>query len=106
MRNVVDVNLLAATVPQAAGTVLNVGTGTSLTLNALLAELGRILGREIVPVYTAPQPGDVRESLADITRLRATLNYTPAISFADGLAETVRAYQIEPPRPDEPRASP
>lgn len=91
--NVVDVNLLAATVPAAAGAILNVGTGTSLTLNQLLVELGRILGREIVPVYAPPQPGDVRESLADISRLRATLGYTPAVSFAQGLAETVRAFQ-------------
>ena len=90
--NVVEANLLAATVPAAAGAVLNVGGGISVTLNQLVAEIGQAIGRELRPQYAPSRPGDVRESLADITRLRATLGYMPAVSFSAGLAQTVAAF--------------
>jgi UDP-glucose 4-epimerase len=90
--NVVDINLLAATAPEVVGKVVNVGTGKKVTLNRLIAEIECIVGRPIRPVYEAVRPGDIRESLADISLLRATLGYEPAISFADGLALTVNAY--------------
>jgi UDP-glucose 4-epimerase len=93
--NVVAVNLLAATAPAAAGATLNVGTGTNITLNALLKELGCVLGRPVVAQFAPARPGDIRESVADVSRLRATLAYTPAVSFAAGLAATVRALQGE-----------
>jgi len=91
IRDVVDANLRAATAPEAAGVVLNVGTGASTTLNRLVAELGKILGREVRPIHEAGRPGDVRASEADIALLRATLGFAPSIPFAEGLAATVRA---------------
>ncbi len=91
--NVVEVNLLAATLPEAAGHILNVGMGQGVTLRRLVAELGCALGRELVPDYHPARLGDLRESVADISRLRATLGYEPAVSFAEGLARTVAAYQ-------------
>jgi UDP-glucose 4-epimerase len=93
VQNVVDVNLLAANAPAAVGSVLNVGMGESVTLNRLLEEIGRVLGRAVTPRYQPARPGDIRESVADISRLHATLDYTPAIAFAEGLAATIRAYQ-------------
>jgi UDP-glucose 4-epimerase len=89
--NVVDVNLLAATVPAAAGQVLNVGTGVRVTLNGLVRDLEAIFERPIHPVYEAERPGDIHESVADISLLRATLGYEPAVPFARGLAWTVQA---------------
>ncbi len=91
--NVVDINLLAATVPAAAGMIMNVGTGKKITLNLLLAEIGRIVGREIVATYEPVRPGDVYESLADVSRLRSVLQYEPAVSFGEGIERTLRAYE-------------
>ncbi len=91
--NVVDVNLLAATVPEAAGQVINVGTGTKITLNHLLLELGRISEHPLRARYAAARSGDVRESLADISLMRAVLGYTPAVSFAEGLALTFQSFE-------------
>lgn len=91
--DVVDINLLAATAPAAAGQIMNVGTGRGVTLNRLVAELGRVLDREVIPKYHASRPGDIRESLADVSRLRETLHYAPVVSFADGLARTVEAFK-------------
>ena len=93
--NVVDANLLAAVTPQAAGTVMNVGTGAKVTLNQLVAELGRSIGRPIQASYEDARPGDVRESLADISLLRATLGYEPTMSFSEGLQRTFQAFQAE-----------
>ena len=59
--NVVDVNLLAATLPAAAGRILNVGMGQGVSLNTLVAALGRTLGRELVPDYQPERPGDIRD---------------------------------------------
>ncbi|HEY7122640.1 MAG TPA: SDR family oxidoreductase [Ktedonobacterales bacterium] len=91
--NVVDVNLLAATAPEAAGQVINVGTGTKITLNHLLRELGRLSEHPLRAQYEAARSGDVRESLADISLMHTLLGYTPAVSFAEGLALTFQAFE-------------
>lgn len=89
--NVVDVTLLAATTPEAAGKVINVGSGVKITLNQLLAHLNQIVGAQLSPVYAPARPGDVRESLADITLMRSILGYSPLCSFSQGLALTFQA---------------
>jgi UDP-glucose 4-epimerase len=93
IQNVVAVNLLAALAPAANGAVLNVGAGKAISLKRLLSELERIVGREIAVTHQPERRGDIRESRADISLLRATLGYTPTVSFADGLAWTVDSYR-------------
>jgi UDP-glucose 4-epimerase len=95
VQNVVEVNLLAATMPAANGMALNVGAGAAISLNQLLAELRSITQREPIIAYQPERRGDIRESVADISLLRATLGYTPRVSFAEGLARTVDAYKQE-----------
>ena len=90
--DIVEANLRAAQTPAAAGMIMNVGTGTSATLNQMLVELSGIIGRRIEPTYAESRPGDVRESLADISLLRATLGWAPATSLRDGLRQTVSAF--------------
>jgi UDP-glucose 4-epimerase len=92
IEDVVAANLRAAEHPAAAGQIFNLGTGVSITLNQLVTELSRILGREIHPVYEAPRSGDIRESVADITRLKTVLGFQPAVSFRAGLERTVAAF--------------
>jgi nucleoside-diphosphate-sugar epimerase len=89
--DVVEANLRAAVAPAAVGKAMNVGTGASVTLNQLIGELGKLLGRQIEPVYAEPRAGDVRESQADTSLLRATLGWAPETSLRDGLRHTVRA---------------
>jgi UDP-glucose 4-epimerase len=95
IQNVVEINLLTASVPAASGVVLNVGSGVAISLNQLLAELERIMGKEINVTSQQARSGDIRESVAEISLLRATLGYTPTVSFAEGLARTVDAYRRE-----------
>lgn len=93
--DVVAINLLAAATPAAAGKTINVGAGRSVTLLALVTEIGRALGRELTVRFDSPRAGDLFESVASITRLTATLNYAPVVDFAEGVSQTVEAYQSE-----------
>ena len=91
--NVVSANLKASEAPGAPGGVFNVGCGARYSLNTLLEVLGRILGREVDTVYGEARPGDVRDSLADITRAREALGYEPLVDFEEGLRRTVEWYR-------------
>lgn len=93
VRDVVSANLLAAQVSDAAGKVINIGTGRHVSINDLwrmIAAMGKTVS---TPVYQAPRPGDIRESLADIQRAVSLLGYTPRRSFEAGLQETFDWYR-------------
>lgn len=87
--NVVDANLLACTAPGAAGGVFNVAAGRSFSLLLLLEELGRLTGRPAEPEHQPARMGDVRHSLADLTRSEELLGYRPVIDFSQGLERIV-----------------
>jgi len=91
--NVVHGNLLAADAPQVAGRVFNVANGRNTTLLELIAALNRLLGTNIQPVHAPARVGDVRESLADITRARELLAYEPQIDFDAGLRRSIEYYR-------------
>lgn len=77
----------------AAGEILNVACERRTSLNQLLKLLHELSGKAIQPEYTAPRPGDVRDSLADITKAKKILDYEPRFSMAEGLALTYRWYE-------------
>jgi UDP-glucose 4-epimerase len=86
---VVEANRLAAAAAGPfRGTVLNVACGERLSLNDLVGRLNRILGTALTPVYEPPRPGDVKHSLADISRARDGLGYAPVVDLDDGLRRT------------------
>jgi len=87
--NVVHANLLAADAPNVAGRALNAATGASIDLLTLVAMLNELLGTDIAPTHEPPRPGDVRESLADITQARKWLDYEPQIDFKEGLRRSI-----------------
>ncbi len=89
--NVVQANLLAASSPDAAGFAMNIGCGERVSLNTLLRVAGELLGVPVNAEYREPRPGDVRDSLADISLARRLLGYNPTVSFQEGLARTLEA---------------
>jgi UDP-glucose 4-epimerase len=92
VENVVTANLLAMDADVASGSVYNVACGERTTLNVLIAEIGRQLGRALDPEYVDSRPGDVRHSLADIELARAELGYEVGVSLAEGLERTIAHY--------------
>ncbi len=91
--NVVAANLLAADAEGVAGETFNIACGATISLNALLAELQEITGVRVDAVHEQPRPGEVRESLADISRARDALGYEPAVDLRSGLARTVESLE-------------
>jgi len=86
--DVVEANMRAAHTEGAAGAVCNIGNGSAVTLNALLTEIGRIVGRTPAAEYLPARAGDVRHSVSDITRARQVLGFAPKTSLPDGLKAT------------------
>jgi nucleoside-diphosphate-sugar epimerase len=87
--NVVEANLRAAETTEGVGHVINVANGQQTTLNELLAQLKKITGREDVEAeYREPRVGDVKHSLADITRARRLLGFEPLVGLEEGLQKT------------------
>lgn len=89
IENVVQANLLAATSSAAVGVAMNIGCGERISLNAVLQTAGELLGMHTHAEYRDPRPGDVRDSLADISRARRLLDYRPKVTFREGLAGTL-----------------
>jgi UDP-glucose 4-epimerase len=93
--NAVDANLLAASAPaaRAAGRMFNIATGTRASLNATFEVLKKITGYTGKPKYEPEREGDVKHSLADISRAQKDLAYQPKVGFEDGLRRTVEWYK-------------
>ncbi len=91
--NVVHGNLLACHAPQAAGKVINMATGSRISLNELLQHLNTLLGTDIQAIYAPERPGDIKHSQADIRRAVDLLDYSPIVDFANGLAQTIEYYR-------------
>jgi UDP-glucose 4-epimerase len=87
--NVIIANLAAATATDACGRAINVAMHDSHTINDLVALLNQLLSTDIEPIYGEPRPGDVPESMADITLARKILGYEPSVGFEDGLRRTI-----------------
>lgn len=88
--NAVLANLLAATAPRRfAGEVMNIAGGRRIALNALVREISRVLGRELDVDHQAPRAGDIRHSLADISRAKELIGYEPRVRWEDGIGPTV-----------------
>jgi UDP-glucose 4-epimerase len=86
--NVVAANLLAADAANIGGEMLNVATGTSVTVNALADAIGALLGKPVEKTYEPAREGDVRASWADVGAARHLLGYEPHIDLATGLRRT------------------
>ena len=89
VENVVEANLAAAISPAACGRVMNLAIGSSHTLNELVRTLRRLLDSDLEPDYAPPRPGDVSESLADVSLARELIGYEPSVAFEEGLERTI-----------------
>ena len=70
--------------------VFNIGTGIGITLNEVVTELEAHLGRKIrVSRENTPRPFDVPVSVLAVDRARRILNWSPKLSFSEGIQRTV-----------------
>jgi UDP-glucose 4-epimerase len=91
--NVVHGNLLAADAKGVSGQVLNIANARAISLLDLLQQLNSLLKTRIEPIHEAARPGDIRESVADISAAQKLLGYQPQISFEEGLERSIDYYR-------------
>ena len=93
--NAVEANLLACKAPanKTAGQVFNVATGRRVTLNETFEQLLKLTSYSGKPKYAEERGGDIKHSLADISKAEAGLGYKPKVDFEEGLSRTVEWYR-------------
>jgi nucleoside-diphosphate-sugar epimerase len=94
--NVVDGVIRACEAPGANGKVINVATGSRISLNRLFETMRGLIGANVKPEYGPSRAGDVQDSQADITRAKEILGYVPLVTFEEGLRRTVDWYRGVP----------
>jgi UDP-glucose 4-epimerase len=93
VEDIVRLNLLAASAPQAPGKVYNAGTGQRRTLNETWSLMQKLAGVDLPAQYGPARPGDVLHSQADISAARRDLGFEPSIDFEEGLRRTLEWYR-------------
>lgn len=89
VRDVVQANMNAAMTPGATG-AFNIGSGTRISINALVKKMAAENGLNPTVRYGPPRAGDVRDSLADISAARKAFGFAPKVTMDDGLPEYIR----------------
>jgi nucleoside-diphosphate-sugar epimerase len=94
IENVVEANILAMLSKQAThGETLNIACGHSATLLQITRTIAKALGKKAKPKFGPIRAGDVKSSLADISKAKKYIGYAPAVQLEEGLQRTVAWYR-------------
>ena len=86
VHDVVQANIKAAMTKGLCGS-FNIASGIQITINQLVHDLSVASGMKLMTEHKGPRPGDVRDSLADITAAKKAFDFNPGISLQQGLKE-------------------
>lgn len=97
VENAVQANVLALFTKekQSVNQVYNIAVGEQTTLNQLLETIKQIAGSDLAPIYREERRGDVKHSLADISKAKNLLKYNPAFNIKEGLEKTFEWYRMQ-----------
>lgn len=93
VRDCVQANLMACQAASVAGEIFNIASGRRIVINDLYNQIAGFLDRASRPVYESPRQGDVRHSLADISKAGEMLGYEPRYTLDQGLGEAIEWYE-------------
>jgi len=68
------------------GSVVNIGTGKETTLNELANVMIELSGKKLRPIYKEAREGDIKRSVADISKAGKLLGFKPKVSLREGLS--------------------
>jgi UDP-glucose 4-epimerase len=102
VQDAVRANLLAADAERASGAVVNVATGRRTSLNHLWETIREITGVTLASRHAPARAGDVRDSVADLSRARGLLGFEPAVDLREGLRRTVLSFSQKASKGDQP----
>ncbi len=84
------INGTVAAMQKCAGfNIYNLGESRPITVNDMVAEIEKALGKKAIKEHVPPQPGDVERTCADVTKAVSELGYNPKTKIEDGLAKFV-----------------
>jgi UDP-glucose 4-epimerase len=92
VQDAVRANLLAADAERASGAVINIATGRRISLNDLWRAIREITGITAASRQAPARLGDVRDSVADLSRARELLGFEPAVDLHEGLRRTAESF--------------
>jgi UDP-N-acetylglucosamine 4-epimerase len=78
---------------EALNKVYNIAVGENFSVNYMYEAIREYLRSDLAPIYREPRPGDIKNSLADISLAKKLLGYEPSIKFEDGLKETIEYFK-------------
>jgi UDP-glucose 4-epimerase len=87
--NVVDGTIRAAEAAGASGKIFNVAASAPVTVNAVAAAIGDVLGKPVEKTFEPPRIGDIRDSWADVSAAREVLGWEPTVALEEGLRRTI-----------------
>jgi len=92
--DIVKANILAMECPKAAGETFNIGTGIGTTILDLAEMVKKVTNKETAPIiYSKERVGDIKKSVANISKAKETLRFNPATNLIDGLSDYLRWQQ-------------
>ena len=80
----VEANIFAAE-SDIVGEIFNIGGGSRISVNALIEEIEKLVGKEAKIKYIEKQKGDVRDTLADVSKAKEKLRWKPKANIEEGL---------------------
>lgn len=93
VENVVEGNLKALTTPGVSGKSFNIANGRATSLLELIQVLSGLLGVDVEPDFQPARPGDIRDSMSDISAAVRELGYAPKVNLEDGLRRSIEYYK-------------
>lgn len=93
--NAVQANILALTTQnkEAVNQVYNIACGEQTSLNELFENIKATAGSDLAPIYGPDRAGDVKHSLADVSKAAQLLGYEPIVTVKEGLKTTFEWYR-------------
>lgn len=92
VENIVRANIKSATLPEMKCEVCNIACGRAYSVLDVINHINKILKKSIEPKFIPPRPGDVKDTLADITKAQKLIGFAPKVGFEQGLKKTVEFF--------------
>lgn len=92
IENVVQANIKSATTPGIKCEVLNIACGKAYSVLDIVKYVNKILKKDIKPKLGPIRTGDIKHTLADISKARKLINFDPKAGFEEGLVKTIEYF--------------
>ena len=90
------VSAFVAARDKGSGELLNIGSGTELSVNELYSRLATLTAARLEPTHAAARPGELQRIVVDANKASQVLGWTPSVSLDEGLKQTVAWFKANP----------